>query len=435
MTDRAAPGSRSSEFMWLPDVPAAWDVKRLKFCAKLVNQKIDGRASELPYFGLEHVESWTGKQVALNGEMTSDAQCSRFRPGDVLFGKLRPYLAKALRAFEHGICTGELIVLRPVSLTQDFLFYCMLTPDFITVVDSSTYGAKMPRASWDFMGNLPMPVPSEGQQDAIAAFLDRETARIDALIEKKQRQTELLHEKRAALISHAVTKGLDPSARMRDSGIDWLGEVPRRWSVAELRRVAASLQTGPFGSQLHASDYVDGGIPIVNPANIQGGAIVPDSRCTVDEEVFARLGRHELQEGDIVLGRRGEMGRCALVARAASGFLCGTGCIRVRLNRSAVYPEFVALFLRHPGVRGHLLLESVGSTMDNLNTAIIGRIPIAIPPLQEQACIYERLQSDCEKIDRLIARVGSSMHRLREYRTGLISAAVTGKIDVRQEVA
>jgi type I restriction enzyme S subunit len=293
----------------------------------------------------------------------------------------------------------------------------------------------MPRASWDFIGSLPVVVPPLDEQRAVVLFLDRETARIDALIEKKRRQIELLHEKRAALISHAVTKGLDPNAPMKDSGIEWLGAVPAHWRVLELRRVASDLQTGPFGSQLHASDYVDAGIPIVNPANIQDGVIIPDSRTSVDDDTFARLRRYALEEGDIIFGRRGEMGRCALVRESEQGFLCGTGSIRVRLRASSVHPGFLAFFLRHPGVHDHLLLESVGSTMDNLNTTIIGRIPIALPPFQEQLDIEKQIHQDQDQVDRLVVKIGVSIDRLREYRTALISAAVTGKIDVRKEVA
>jgi type I restriction enzyme S subunit len=203
---------------WLGAVPEGWDVKRLKYCAARINEKVDGRESDLPYTGLEHIESWTGRLTPSEKISTSEGQSSRYEPGDVLFGKLRPYLAKAFRAKEHGICTGELLVLRPKDVSQDYLFSYVLAHDFISIVDSSTYGAKMPRASWDFIGDLPVLLPSEAEQRAIAAFLDHETGRIDALIAKKERQIELLQEKRAALISHAVTKGAHEGLRGRVVG-------------------------------------------------------------------------------------------------------------------------------------------------------------------------------------------------------------------------
>ncbi|GMT42255.1 MAG: hypothetical protein IEMM0002_0666 [bacterium] len=200
---------KPSGIPWLGNIPEHWDAYRLKYCADLINEKVDGNESELPYTGLEHIESWTGKRIASNNGTSSDGQASQFRHGDVLFGKLRPYLAKVLRADDEGICTGELLVLRPDLLIQDFLFYYMLMRDFITIVDSSTYGAKMPRANWEFIANLPVVVPAEEEQRTIAVFLDRETGRIDTLVEKVRGSIEKLREYRTALISAAVTGKID----------------------------------------------------------------------------------------------------------------------------------------------------------------------------------------------------------------------------------
>jgi type I restriction enzyme S subunit len=286
----------------------------------------------------------------------------------------------------------------------------------------------------DAYENLVPYCPIDNQR-AIAAFLDRETGRINALTEKKQRQIELLQEKRAALISHGVTKGLDPTVPMKDSGIEWMGQIPTHWKLGKLKHITSSIQTGPFGSQLHAGEYVEDGIPAINPSSMQNGKIVPDWRCCVDEGIFARLKRHRLDEGDIVFARRGEMGRCALVTRGEDGWLCGTGSIRIRLNKEAAYPPFVSQILSTPGVRDWLFLESVGSTMDNLNTEIMSQIPILLPPLDEQIYIVGEIEKHLQQIDILKIKVQESNDRLKEYRTALISAAVTGQIDVREEAA
>jgi len=138
---------KPSGIEWLGDIPERWEVKRLKHCADLINAKIDGSNSDLPYTGLENIESWTGKRIIIKENPTSEGKSSCFKTGDVLFGKLRPYLAKVFRCTEEGICTGELLVLRPKAVNQEHLFYYMLARDFIYIVDSSTYGVKMPRAS------------------------------------------------------------------------------------------------------------------------------------------------------------------------------------------------------------------------------------------------------------------------------------------------
>jgi type I restriction enzyme S subunit len=214
-----------------------------------------------------------------------------------------------------------------------------------------------------------------------------------------------------------------------------MGQIPTHWELGKLKHITGSIQTGPFGSQLHAGEYVENGIPAINPSNLQNGKIVPDWRCCVDEGIFARLKRHRLDEGDIVFARRGEMGRCALITREEDGWLCGTGSIRIRINKENAYPPFVYQVLSTPGVRDWLFLESVGSTMDNLNTEIMSQIPILLPPLDEQIYIVGEIGKHLQQIDNLKTKIQESIDRLKEYRTTLISAAVTGKIDVREGVA
>ncbi|MDO3378544.1 restriction endonuclease subunit S [Geoalkalibacter halelectricus] len=423
------PAYKKSGVSWLGEIPEHWDLKRFKYAVGLVNEKVESAEADRPYFGLENIESWTGRRVETEGQPEGVANC--FSAGDVLFGKLRPYLAKVYYAQTNGLCTGEALVLRQKDLVPRYLFYYLLSKDFINIVDSSTYGAKMPRASWDYIGNLPALLPCVEEQSTIAAFLDRETTRIDALIAKKQRLIELLQEKRTALISQAVTKGLDPGVPMKDSGVEWLGEIPAHWEVKRLGWVSESLQTGPFGTQLHASDYVDDGTPIINPANIINGKLVPDHRWTVAGEKYHELARHQLFEGDLIFGRRGEMGRCGLVGKNEEGWLCGTGCLRVRLVKRSVLPRFMHAFLGFRGVSEYLSLVSVGSTMENLNTTILGRLPVLLPPLTEQKSIVDSLTQHSEKLTALQSTIEAAITRLQEYRAALISAAVTGKIDVR----
>jgi len=277
-----------------------------------------------------------------------------------------------------------------------------------------------------------VPVPPQDEQEVIASFLDRQTAWIDDLIAKKQRQIELLEEKRAALISYVVTKGLDRSVPMKDSGVEWIGEIPEHWSVMGLGRLAVSLQTGPFGSQLHAAEYVEGGIPVINPANIADGEIVPDSMCAISKVKFNELSRHRLAADDIIFARRGEMGRCARVTETTEGFLCGTGCLRVRLSTGTVESCYVSLFLSTPGLHDYFLLESIGSTMDNLNTGILARTPIAVPPREEQVAIAGYVASEMSLTKTITERVLLSIAMLREYRTAMISAAVTGRFNIQE---
>lgn len=355
--------------------------------------------------------------------------------GDTLISTVRTYLRAihfVARAHPNLIASTGFAVLHPVAgILPEFLWRVAQSKQFVDAVVAHSDGVGYPAINPDTLGVLPLWFPAERVQSVIVAFLDRETAKIDALIEKKERLITLLEEKRAALINRAVTKGLDPSAPMKDSGVLWLGCVPAHWEVSRLKHVAHSLQTGPFGSQLHSDDYVTSGIPVINPSHLRDGRIEPDEDCAVDQGTWDRLRHHALAFGDIVFARRGEMGRCALVTEGEAGWLCGTGSLRMRPRLGRIAPEFLNWVLTTKGVSDWLLLESVGSTMDNLNTAILSRLPLPVPPLAEQSGITEFLNRESERVGLVVSRTREQIAKFQEYRTALISAAVTGKIDVR----
>lgn len=199
---------KDSGVEWLGEVPEHWEIKRIKYVSPRINEKTE-EETDLPYIGLENIESWTGKLIPNEENYEAEGQSNKFQKGDVLFNKLRPYLAKVLVATEIGRCTSELLVLRPKMVTQYYLFYFLLSKDFVNTVDSSTYGAKMPRANWNFIGDLLSPLPPAHEQEAIATFLNIEAAKIDGLINKINNSIGKVNEYRAALISAAVTGKID----------------------------------------------------------------------------------------------------------------------------------------------------------------------------------------------------------------------------------
>ncbi len=200
---------KDSGVEWLGEIPAHWDIIRLKYGVTLINDKIENGESDTPYLGLENVESWTGRIIETDFKPEIEGASNSFRKDDVLFGKLRPYLAKAVHTQYHGICTSELMVLRPQKYYSRFLFYYMLSPSTVNIIDSSTYGVKMPRANWHFIGNLPFVVPPISEQQAITDYLDKETSRINSLVGRIIQAIEKLKEYRSALITAAVTGKID----------------------------------------------------------------------------------------------------------------------------------------------------------------------------------------------------------------------------------
>ena len=194
------------------------------------------------------------------------------------------------------------------------------------------------------------------------------------------------------------------------------------------------MQNFPFCSQLNAEYYMIDGIQLINPAHMNAGMIIPDPKVTVDEATQERLERHKLSEGEIIFSRRGELGRCAVVKKNNEGWLCGTGSLKAKLTKKII-PDYAYTLISSEGVVSELTLESKGSTMANLNTETLGRIRLPIPPISEQEATLDYIKIISDKYDYLIRSADTAIRLMQERRTALISAAVTGKIDVRDWVA
>ena len=432
---------------WIGAIPSHWRANRLK---TVLAVPVSDGPHETPEFVLDGVPFLSVDGIQ-DGELRFDGcryvshddhhryrrKCAP-RRDDVLMGKAASTgkIARVKVDFEFGIWSPlALIRVNQEAATPAFVEYALKAPETQAQIDVLCNANTQKNIGMADIPSLVLPLPPLLEQRAIAAFLDRETANLDELIAKKERLIELLQEQRAAVITHAVTRGLDPTAPMKDSGVEWLGEVPQSWNLRRVRDVVSLLQTGPFGSQLHASEYVRDGVAVINPSNMAAGRAVSNPEITVTPEVAARLARHRCELGDILFARRGDMGRCALVNDAAAGSICGTGSLLIRADDALMNPAYLHLVLSSRGVREWLELESVGSTMNNLNASIVGQIPVLVPPLSEQRTIVTAAEIADLSMNGLQSRVLDAIERLREYRSALISAAVTGNIDVRDEVA
>ena len=215
----------------------------------------------------------------------------------------------------------------------------------------------------------------------------------------------------------------------KESGMTEFGLIPSHWTIRPLAAASNLIQTGPFGSQLHASDYIDDGVPIVNPSHIEDGRVRPSAKHSIRFEKASELGRHRLSEGDVIAARRGELGRCAVVDTDAVGYICGTGSLLIRLDENALIPAYFQMLFSSYANRERLAQISEGSTMDNLNAGIVARLPMCLPPVDEQREIVAFLDSRCASIDALIAKQEQLIATLREDRTATITHAVTQGLD------
>ena len=433
---------KDSGVEWLSEVPVHWPVHSLRHHLKAIfngitSDQIDEGEGTVPVTRIETISKGVIDTEKLGYISQDDARSDKLlKQGDILFSNINSLnMIGNCAQYCDGtaIYAGmNLLVLRPVEhIDYSWLFWLIKSSLFRREVESrakpAINQASIPQGS---ILSIQITTPNLSEQTAIATFLDRETGKIDGLIAEQEKLITLLAEKRQATISHAVTKGLNTDTPMKDSGVVWLGEVPEHWNVAPLSIICSLIQTGPFGSQLHAEDYIEDGTPVVNPSNLVDGQIVPDWKCSVAAEMVNSLPQHVLRIGDIVFGRRGEMGRCALVKPDNAGWLCGTGSLNLRLKTGN--PKFVVTYLGTPIVRELLKLESVGSTMDNLNAGILSRIRVPQPPDVEQAAIATFLETEISRLNALTAEATHGIALLKERRSALISAAVTGKIDVRE---
>ena len=277
------------------------------------------------------------------------------------------------------------------------------------------------------VGNLRIPDVSLAEQQGIANFLDVEVARIEDVHLARRRSLALLRERLVCELD-ALVRGvnLDPGERADFEPLDL---VPRGWRFGRLRSVECDVQTGPFGSQLHAEDYIEDGWPVINPANISSFGLVADNSVTVSEEVRSRLSRHVLRSGDVIFARRGEIGRAALVEEAQEGWICGTGSLRVRFAGD-FHSGYLRRYLGIPAVRYYFERSSVGSTMPNLNSSILLDMPLLMPEFKDQEGISRRCDFIEAEYFRLIEKVECQLDVLKERKRALITAAVTGQIDV-----
>ena len=414
---------------WAGGFPKGWRTARLKWVTQLINEKTE--LNDRPYLGLENVESGTGRWLPSKGEVEPEGLANLFERHDVLFGKLRPYLAKVYMAEGPGRCTSEMLVLRPHEVLPEFLRFVLLADETIKLVDSSTDGVKMPRAERDFVARLVVPVPEKERQRAVAAFLNRKTAAIDDLVAKKERLIELLQEKRQALITQAVTKGLDPNVPMKDSGIRWLGDIPAHWEVHQLRRVVREF----VDYRGRTPTKLDEGVPLITAGAVRDGRIdherAPEYMAVDEYKEFMRRGLPEL--GDLVFTSEAPLGEVALVEDPTVAF--AQRIILFRVNRARVLSEFLWLYYRSDAGRSEVVSRSSGSTAEGIRADRLRGSLVPVPPLGEQSDIIETVKKGLEHLGPISKAVDVQIDRLREYRQALISAAVTGKIEIPAEEA
>lgn len=419
--------ARSDELPeWAAHVPEGWGSNWLKWSVNLSTKRpTEDEQEALPYISNEDIASWTGK-LLVDEPKPAEADSRKFQTDDVLFNKLRPYLAKVFHATFDGVSSGELLCLRPSRAVEPrFLFYVLVSKGFIETINAETFGTKMPRADWGIVGHQPLPLPPLDTQRRITRFLDEKTARIDGLIEKKRALLDRLAEKRQALITRAVTKGLNPDAPMKPSGIDWLGDIPSHWNLLRLKFIVSEPLS--YGANA-AAEFDEPEWPrFVRITDV-------DELGRLRDETFRSLppdvaDGYLLQPNDILLARSGATVGKSFIYKISWGVACYAGyLIRARIKKEHD-ARFFYWFLSSTLYWDWVGSNFIQSTIQNISADRYANLQIPHPPNKdEQQQIVDVIESSCAQIDSQWEAITRSVGRLNEFRAALITAAVTGQI-------
>lgn len=427
----------------LNKLPRHWRTSRLKFETRINPEVLDEYADadfELQYIDIGNVDSLgriNEKQTFRFEDAPSRAR-RRVRHGDVLISTVRTYL-RAIAPIENPadnlIVSTGFAVLRPGNgYDSRFLWRLIQSNEFVDSVVSRSEGVGYPAINPGELGNLLVWLPPLPDQRAIVAFLDRETAHIDALIAHKERLIALLEEKRQAVISHAVTRGLDPSARLKDPGIPWLCHARSGWELTRLKFIA-DVQTGlTLGKDYRDCPLVER--PYLRVANVQDGYLDLQEITTIRLPVTA-VSHHELRPGDVLMTEGGDfdkLGRGYVWDGQITGCLHQNHIFAVRPSKR-LRSHFLAALMTSSHGRNYFTFTSQQSTnLASTNATKLGNFPVPLPSIQEQDAILADIRERAASITTAVSRIRDGIARLHEYRTALISAAVTGQIDVRGEV-
>ncbi len=436
----AYPKYKPSGVEWLGDVPEHWEVKRLKYLASINDDTLpettpaDFEFEYVDISSVNAVEGITSTERVVFEDAPSRAR-RKVRDGDIIVSTVRTYLRAITpikRPPENLVVSTGFAVVRPRKVESDFLGYALRESSFVESVVSRSVGVSYPAVNASEVGVIPVPLPPITEQRAIAAFLDRETGKIDRLVAKKRELIERLQEKRTALIARTVTRGLHPTAKLKPSGIEWLGDIPEHWRWSRIGFIANKIGSGKTpkgGSQTYQQD----GVMLIRSQNVYDDGLRLDDVVFIDEETDEEMAVSRVAANDVLLNITGaSLGRCAVAPPNLPRANVNQHVCIIRPNRNKVVPQFLQFSLIADFVKAQIFAGEEGSSREGLNFQQVADLVIGLPPLPEQRAIADYLDRETGKIDRLVAKVEEAVERLQEYRTALITAAVTGKIDVRQ---
>lgn len=434
---------------WLPEAPQDWDVVALRWLSRRYAGGTPDKSNsaywedgDIPWLNSGAVNdryiTAPSEYITREGYLGSSA---KWVPKGALVmalagqGKTKGMVA---RMGINATCNQSMAAIVPSSRVEARYLYWWLTANYFNIRNMAG-GEARDGLNLELLGDIQCPVPSSDEQRTIADFLDRETAKIDTLVKTKRTLIERLKEKRTALISRTVTKGLppdaaragglDPHPKLKPSSVAWLGDVPEHWQIKPLMRLTDPSRPIMYGIVLPGPD-VDEGVLIVKGGDVKPGRLSPETLCRTTAVIESGYARSRLTAADIVFSIRGSVGDAEMVPPTIEGANLTQDAARVS-HRASNSPAWMLYALKCHAVIDRLIELSIGAAVRGINIRDLKRIKVPTPPTNEQQMIAAFLESETTKIESMISKVELAITRLQEYRSALITAAVTGKIDMR----
>lgn len=437
------PAYKDSGVEWLGEVPEHWNSGMLRWYATIQGGVAKGKDYEgrdtitLPYLRVANVQDGFVDLTEVKEISVLESELERYSlwPGDVLMNEGGDNDKLGRGAVWQGqvkpcLHQNHVFAIRPNDLLKSewLAAFTGSQPARTYFFLSSKQSTNLASISASNIMGLVVPIPPIAEQAQVLRFLEHETARIDALIEEQQRLIELLKEKRQAVISLAVTKGLDPTVPMKDSGVEWLGEVPAHWIVSKLKFMTDQVVDCPHETPIYDPD---GDYLVIRTADVDQGVLKPEQMYRLDRDQYHnRTRRKTLEKYDVVYSREGERwGHAALVSES-NLYALGQRMMQFCVSDN-VCPMFFMYQLNSIATYRQGEVDTVGATAPHVNISTVINYDLMLPPHGEQEQISQYLSSVLDALDCLIGESTDTVELLNERRSALISAAVTGKIDVR----
>ena len=409
---------KDSGVEWIGEVPSHWKHCRFKDFMKLSTTASDS----LHKIGLENIESATGRFIETNTEFEGNGV--EFKKNSIVYGKLRPYLQKVWLADFEGNAVGDFFVFNAKSNSMPlYIKYLLLSDGFTKEADGSTFGAKMPRVSSDFILTLHFCLPPIAEQTTIATYLDKKCSEIDNVISAQQKRIALLQELKQSVITHAVTKGLNPNVEMKDSGMEWIGDIPSNWNNLRLRFVC-ELRNGYTPSKANPEFWEDGTIPWYRMEDIREcGRKLKEAKQYITEGAVKGGGLFEA--GSFILATTATIGEHAvLIVDSLANQQFTNLKIRKSLSQKLLGDYFFYYLYM---VDNYCKATTKTSTFPAVSMELLKNCHIVFPSVKEQYKIIDYLDKRCASIDSSISKAQHQVELLQEYKQSLITEVVTGK--------